>query len=196
VQACGKGAHAFITCAQLHSAFCRFDFSEELRLRSAIALAARFHPKLRASTRLPQFPWQPVACARALRMRLTRQRCQLALRTLSSLGGDDAAKAASTSRRRISVAENLAPAIAIDADGDDRRDRDDASLLAHPSLRWRRSTDMSSRLRSDDKAFTLFVHERAELHDIVDHRWFLSCVGVSQPNPTGDSPVSTKLPTR
>ena len=86
------------------------------------------------------------------------------------VGGDDAAKAASTSRRRISVAENLAPAIAVDADGDDCRDRDDAPLLAHPSLRWRRSTDMASRLRSDDKAFTLFVHERAELHDIVDHR--------------------------
>ena len=67
------------------------------------------------------------ACARALRMRLTRQRCQLALRTLSSLEGDDAAKAASTSRRRISVAENLAPAVGVDADRDDRRDPDDAS---------------------------------------------------------------------
>lgn len=177
MQACSESAHACTTCAQLHSVFCRIDFWEELRLRSAIALAARFHPKLRAPTRFPQFTWQPVACARALRMRLTRQRCQLALRTLSSLGvGDDAAKAASTSRRRISVAENLAPAVAVDADRDDRRDRDDASLLARPSLRWRRSTDMASRLRSHDKAFTLLVHERAELHDIVDHWWFLGCV--------------------
>jgi hypothetical protein len=86
VQACSESAHACISCAQLHSVFRRIDFSEELRLRSAIALAARFHPKLRAPTRFPQFPWQPVACARALRMRLTRQRCQLALRTFSSLG--------------------------------------------------------------------------------------------------------------
>jgi hypothetical protein len=32
------------------------------------------------------------------------------------------------------------------------------------------------------------------LPDIVGHRWFLGCVGVSQPDPTGESPVTTEKP--
>ena len=35
------------------------------------------------------------------------------------------------------------------------------------------------------------LHERAKAHHLVGHRWFLGCVGVSQPDPTGESPVTT-----
>jgi hypothetical protein len=34
------------------------------------------------------------------------------------------------------------------------------------------------------------LHEGAEVHHIVGHRWFLSCVGVSQPDPTEKSPMT------
>jgi hypothetical protein len=34
------------------------------------------------------------------------------------------------------------------------------------------------------------LHERAKAHHFVGHRWFLGCIGVSQPDPTGDSPVT------
>lgn len=191
MQACSESAHAFITCAQLHSAFCRIDFSEELRLRSAIALAARFHPKPRVPPRGSHNSHGDQSRAPE-RMRLTRQRCQLALRTLSSLGvGDDAAKAASTSRRLLPRTSRRPSPSTPTATIAATRTMHPCWLALH--LGWCRSTDRASRPRSDDKAFTSFVHERAELHDIVDHRWFLGCVGVSQPNPTGDSPVSTTM---
>ncbi|UWU81605.1 hypothetical protein N2603_37070 [Bradyrhizobium huanghuaihaiense] len=38
------------------------------------------------------------------------------------------------------------------------------------------------------------LHERAQVHHIVGHRWFLGCVGVSQPDPTDESPVTTAKP--
>src|SRR3954454_5123164 len=38
------------------------------------------------------------------------------------------------------------------------------------------------------------LHERAQVHHIVGHRWFLGCVGVSQPDPTGELPVTTAKP--
>jgi hypothetical protein len=38
------------------------------------------------------------------------------------------------------------------------------------------------------------LYERAQVHHIVGHRWFLGCVGVSQPDPTGELPVTTAKP--
>ncbi|MGY4426294.1 hypothetical protein ACVWY2_008743 [Bradyrhizobium sp. JR6.1] len=38
------------------------------------------------------------------------------------------------------------------------------------------------------------LHERAQVHHLIGHRWFLGCVGVSQPDPTGESPVTTAKP--
>jgi hypothetical protein len=38
------------------------------------------------------------------------------------------------------------------------------------------------------------LHERAQVHHVVGHRWFLGCVGVSQPDPTGELPVTTAKP--
>lgn len=61
MQACSEGAHARITCAQLHSAFCRIDFSEELRLRSGIALAATISSE---ATSLHEAPTIPMATSR------------------------------------------------------------------------------------------------------------------------------------
>lgn len=61
----------------------------------------------------------------------------------------------------------------------------------------RRSTDVASHRRPDDEILILFVRARAELDDMVDRRWLLGCVGVWQPDPTGDSPASTtRLPNR
>jgi hypothetical protein len=41
------------------------------------------------------------------------------------------------------------------------------------------------------------LYERAQVHHVFGHRWFLGCVGVSQPDPTGELPVTTaKLPAR
>jgi hypothetical protein len=34
------------------------------------------------------------------------------------------------------------------------------------------------------------LHERAKVHRLVGHRWFLGCVGVLQPDPTGESPAT------
>ena len=34
-----------------------------------------------------------------------------------------------------------------------------------------------------------------QVHHIVRHRWLLGCVGVSQPDPTGELPVTTAKPT-
>jgi len=34
------------------------------------------------------------------------------------------------------------------------------------------------------------LHERAQVHHVVGHRWFLGCVGVSQPDPTGKSSMT------
>ena len=38
------------------------------------------------------------------------------------------------------------------------------------------------------------LYERAQVHHVVGHRWFLGCVGVSQPDPTGELPVTTAKP--
>src|SRR6478735_3488983 len=38
------------------------------------------------------------------------------------------------------------------------------------------------------------LYERAQVHHIVGHRWLLGCVGVSQPDPTGELPVTTAKP--
>jgi hypothetical protein len=38
------------------------------------------------------------------------------------------------------------------------------------------------------------LHERAQVHHIVGHRRFLGCVSVSQPDPTGERPVTTAKP--
>jgi hypothetical protein len=44
---------------------------------------------------------------------------------------------------------------------------------------------------------TGLLHERAQVHHVVGHRWFPGCVGVSQPDPTGELPVTTaKQPAR
>ena len=101
------------------------------------------------TTRRPLLP----AWASALRMKWTRQRCQVALSTLataalmpswaSEIDELDAAQAAAgelaqeRGPERLGLggadvhAENFAPAVAVDADRDDHRDRDDAAVLAH-----------------------------------------------------------------
>ncbi len=93
------------------------------------------------------------ACASALRMKWTRQRCHVALRTFPIVALIPSCASETTSLtprrpRRASLrrnalperlslgradihAENLAPAIAVDAHRDDHRDRDDALVLAH-----------------------------------------------------------------
>jgi hypothetical protein len=38
------------------------------------------------------------------------------------------------------------------------------------------------------------LYERAQVHHVFGHRWFLGCVGVSQPDPTGELPVTTAKP--
>ena len=38
------------------------------------------------------------------------------------------------------------------------------------------------------------LYERAQVHHIGGHRWFLGCVGLSQPDPTGKLPVTTAKP--
>jgi hypothetical protein len=81
------------------------------------------------ATRRPLLP----ACASALRMKWTRQRCQLALSTLRT-------------------AENFAPAIAIDADRDNHRDRHDAAVLAHLHVHRYGQSPSTGRARN---AFTL-----------------------------------------
>ncbi len=35
------------------------------------------------------------------------------------------------------------------------------------------------------------LYKRAKAHHLIGHRWFLGCVGVSQPDPTGKSPMTT-----
>ena len=41
------------------------------------------------------------------------------------------------------------------------------------------------------------LHERAQVHHVVGHRWFFGCVGVSQPDLIGELLVTTtKPPTR
>jgi hypothetical protein len=41
------------------------------------------------------------------------------------------------------------------------------------------------------------LSERTQVHHVIGLRWFLGCVGVSQPDSTGESPVTTaKPPTR
>ena len=86
-------------------------------------------------------------------MKWTRQRCQVALQHLGDGGldalmgvGDDQLDAAQAAARELAQelgperlglgradvhAEHLAPAVAVDADRDDHRDRDDAAVLAH-----------------------------------------------------------------
>ena len=96
--------------------------------------------------------WVLPACARALRTKWTRQRCQVARSTLVDGGlqalmgvGDDQLHAAQAARRQGAQevepeglrlrgadrhAEHLAPAVAVDADRDGDGDRDDAPGLA------------------------------------------------------------------
>jgi hypothetical protein len=38
------------------------------------------------------------------------------------------------------------------------------------------------------------LSERTQVHHVIAHRWFLGCVGVSQPVSTGESPVTTAEP--
>lgn len=45
--------------------------------------------------------------------------------------------------------------------------------------------------RPERQGFDLLVRTRAELHDTADHRRLLGCAGAWQPDPTGDTPVST-----
>ena len=100
------------------------------------------------TTRRPLLP----AWASALRMKWTRQRCQVALQHLGDGGlepfmgvGDDQLDAAQAAPAQLAQelgpeglglrgadlhAEHLAPAVAVDADGDDRGNRDDAAVLA------------------------------------------------------------------
>ena len=101
------------------------------------------------TTRRPLLP----AWASALRMKWTRQRCQVALSTLATAALMPSWASETTSLtprrpRRVSLrrnsvqnglglggadvhAEHLAPAVAVDADRDDHGDRDDAAVLAH-----------------------------------------------------------------
>ena len=85
-------------------------------------------------------------------MKWTRHRCQLALSTLATVAlmpscvGDDQLDAAQAAAGKLAQesgperlgfgwanvhTENLAPAVAVDADRNDHRDRDDAAILAH-----------------------------------------------------------------
>ena len=124
--------------------------------------------------------------------------------------------------RRANIrAETLALAITVDADCDDHRDRHDATILAHPHVggvdpqirpvafdrtgeeglhfvidlgaepadRWA-AKPITSRNRS---ASGVFSHERAG-SSCRGTSWFLGCVGVSQPDPTGELPVTTAKP--
>ena len=101
------------------------------------------------TTRRPLLP----AWASALRMKWTRQRCQVACSTLATaaLMPSWASEMTSLTPRRPRArqlaqelgpeglglrgadvhAEHLAAAVAVDADGDDHGDRDDAAVLAH-----------------------------------------------------------------
>jgi hypothetical protein len=38
------------------------------------------------------------------------------------------------------------------------------------------------------------LSERTQVHHVIGHRWFFGCVGVSQPDSTGESPVTTAKP--
>ena len=100
------------------------------------------------TTRRPLLP----AWARALRMKWTRQRCQVAVKHLGDGGldalvgvGDDQLDAAQAAPGELAQegrpeglglggadihAQHLAPAVGVDADGDDDGDRDDAAGLA------------------------------------------------------------------
>jgi hypothetical protein len=49
-------------------------------------------------------------------------------------------------------AENFAPAVAVDADRDGHRDRDDAAVLAAPSGKWRQSVTPVITIGIDDIA--------------------------------------------
>src|SRR5206468_1964870 len=127
------------------------SWSATLR-RCAVAASASSWTKAVAmkaeTTRRPLLP----ACASALRMKCTRQRCQLALSTLAtvalmpswasettSLTPRAAAGELAQERRperlgfgRTNIhAENFTPAVTVDADRDNHRDRHDATVLAH-----------------------------------------------------------------
>src|ERR1700757_103487 len=39
-----------------------------------------------------------------------------------------------------------------------------------------------------------YLHERAKVHHLVGHRWFLETGWCQQPDPTGESPVTTAKP--
>src|SRR5215211_6983191 len=100
------------------------------------------------TTRRPLLP----ACARALRMKWTRQRCHVALSTLATAAlmpswaseitsltprrpRRELAQKASPERLGLGGtdihAEHLAPAVAVDGDGDNDGHRDDAPVLTH-----------------------------------------------------------------
>ena len=114
------------------------------------------------TTRRPLLP----ACASTLRMKCTRQRCQEACSTLPTAAFMPSCASEITSltprrprraseRRKsvqkvsaseapIAMPEHLAPAVGVDADGDDHRDRDDAPAARGPSRRSRPARDTAS----------------------------------------------------
>ena len=130
------------------------------------------------TTRRPLLP----AWASALRMKWTRQRCQVALSTLataalmpscaSEIDQLDAAQAAAAQLAqevgpeglglgRADVhAQHLAPAVGVDADRDDHGDRDDAAVVAHLHVG---RVDPQIRPVAFDRAIEKGLHLRVDL---------------------------------
>src|ERR1700751_5656362 len=97
-------------------------------------------------------PWRP-ACAKTLRIKCTRQRCQVACRTLATAAlmpswaseitsltlrrprraslRRNALQNVSASEGPMPIAKALAPAVAVNANRYDHGDRDDAAVLPH-----------------------------------------------------------------
>src|SRR5882762_9429601 len=133
---------SFLTLGRSWSATCR----HWVRAASASSWAKAV-PMKAETTRRPCLP----ACASTLRMKWTRQRCHEEFRTLAMAAFSPSWASEMTSltprrprlasaqkvgpeglglRRADRQAQHLAPAIAIDADRDDHRDRDDVAVAA------------------------------------------------------------------